>query len=242
VRRLRALATAVTMLAVTLTGPLTHSPDEHTRPSATTWSADRAAGTATLVVVGDSIPAGGPYCGWPNCWPGRAAWEWPTTNLARSGAMPGDLIPGGWCYRVCWYDEWGAGVLAQIGQLQPSGVLVELGTVPYGWLGQHPTDYLASMRALVEGIRAVSPRSTILLVHGPGFVASHGLLWILVDYGAGLDAYAASLPNAAFFDFARVGPWSNTDTAGVFASDRVHLSNAGHVVLAVGVVTWLRGL
>jgi hypothetical protein len=208
----------------------------------TTWTVDRLAGTATLVVLGDSISAvPSPYCGWPNCWPQRVAFEWPTTNLSRSGAQPGDLLPGGWCYRECWSD-WGEQVIAQIGQLQPSAVALAIGAVPYGWIGQAPVDYLTNMRAVADRIRAVSPRSTILLVHTPGFRASHGLTWIWVDYGTGLDAYAATQPNMGYYDAARDLPWADSDTAGMFAPDATHPNNAGQVGIAVGVISRLRWL
>jgi lysophospholipase L1-like esterase len=210
----------------------------------TTWSADRAAGTATVVVLGDSISAvPSPYCAWPNRWPDRLAWEWPTVNLARSGVMPQDLLANGNCIlRASWYADWGAGVMARLPSLNPSLVIVALGAVNYGWIGQHPIDYMNNMRALCDSIRSLTPRSTITLVHTPGFMASHGQNWIWVDYGKGLDAYAASQPNMGYCDLARDLPWADSDTSGAFAPDRTHPSNAGQVMMAVGIVGRLRWL
>jgi len=250
-RRLRVLAGVAALFAVTLAGPLTTGPTPAAGPAATavvevaeasTWAADRDAGTATITVVGDSISAGSPFCAWPNCWTTRVGWEWPTTNLARHGAQPGDLVPGGWCDRPCWYTEWGAAVMAEVAQRQPSAVIVALGAVSYGYIGQHPLDFAAAMRALVDDIRAVSPRSTIVLVHTPGYVASHGQYWIWVDYGRALDAIVQETPNSAYIDEARDLPWANTDTSGAFTADHVHPGQSGHVMMAVAIIVRLRWL
>ena len=210
----------------------------------TTWATDRANGTATVVVLGDSISAvPSPYCTWPNCWPQRVSFEWPVTNLSRSGAMPQDLLPGADCVvRTCWYTDWGAGVMAQLPGLNPSVVIVALGAVNYGYIGQHPLDYLAAMRALSERIRALTPRSTILLVHTNGFRASHGLTWIWIDYGSGLDTYAATQPNMGYYDGARDLPWADTDTSGAYAADKTHPIAPGQIMLAVGIIGRLRWL
>ncbi len=205
-----------------------------------TWAQDRDAGNGNVVVIGDSISAGAPFCAWPNCWVDRTSWEWPTTNLARHGAMPGDLIPDGWCDRACWYADWGVNVMAQVVHVQPSVVIVALGAVPYGFIGQHPLDYAASMRALVASIRELSPRSTVMLVHTPGFVASHGLYWVFVDYGRALAQIADDTPNVDYVDLARDMPWSNSDTSGAFTADRVHPNDAGHVMMAIAVIGALR--
>lgn len=214
---------------------------------ATTWAAARDASptTAKVVVLGDSLSCSpSPYSAWPNSWVGRVAWEWPTvTNLARSGAMPQDLLPGAdTIVRSSWYADWGAGVMAQVGQLQADVVVVWLGTVNYGSIGQHPNDFMAHERALCDSIRTRSPSSTILLVHGPGFVASHGQKWIWVDYGTRTDEYVRSQPNMGYCDLARDLPWSDSDTSGAFVSDHVHLNNAGQVMAAVGIIGRLRWL
>jgi len=209
----------------------------------TTWAVDRDAGTASLVVLGDSISVGPPFASWPNVWPGRVSWEWPVTNLSRHGVMPGDLVPNGWCgSRAPWYTDWGAAVIAQVGQSQPSAVIIALGAVPYGFIGQHPVDFAASLRRVVDSVRQVSPRSTIVLVHTPGFIAAHGQHWIFVDYGSRMAEIVEETPNSAYVDLARDLPWANTDTSGAFTADHVHPGQSGHVMMAVGIVVRLRWL
>lgn len=205
------------------------------------WCKDRA----SLVVLGASDSTGAfttgyaspdetyyktPY-GWFSRVSGNAATYWGTTatNYSRNGAQTSDFLPGGrWPVTT--------GAVEQIRQKQPSLVIITLGGNEY-LSGVSPSVFQANLTQLVRDIHAASPRTGVVLA----------ALWHIArtnpahqwwEYTTAMFNVAVS-EVTALIDLAQYFPRSDMDTAGLFASDRIHLTDAGNMVAAATMWTWV---
>jgi lysophospholipase L1-like esterase len=230
------LAALTLILLVVFAMPATAAP-----LSNSAWCQDRA----SLVVLGASDSTGAfttgyaspdetydetPY-GWFSRVSGNAGMYWGTAsnNYSRNGAQASDFLPGGrWPVTT--------GAVEQIRQKQPSLVMITLGGNEY-LSGVSPATYQANLTQLVRDIHTVSPRTGVLLV----------ALWHIArtnpphqwwEYTNAMFNVAVS-EVTALVDLTQYFPRSDLDTAGLFASDRIHLTDAGNMVVAATMWTWV---
>jgi acyl-CoA thioesterase-1 len=233
---LRKLLVTAAVLILLVTGiPASAAP-----LSTSAWCQDHA----SLAVLGASDSTGSFTTGyaspdetyWPTTygWPSRidyltGVWNTTVDNYARNGAQTSDFLPGG-RFPIT------TGALAQIQTKQPSLVLITLGGNEY-LNNVSPSTFQANLTTLVQEIHRVSPRSGILLIS----------LWHIARTNPPYQwqAYADAMFNVAvteltaLIDLRQYIPPSDQDTAGLYVSDRIHLSDAGHMVEAAAVWTWL---
>lgn len=211
--------------------------------AAATWCTDKS----SLVVLGDSASTGYGTTGYPadvqtyvpteNGWVAKmahnlAGFGTKVTNLAHNGALVADYLPGG-----RWADTVNA--IAQVRQLQPSMVIVELGGNDF-YIDRDPEVFARQLRQLVDSIKAASPNSSIFLVKiwEIGQRESPRAVHTWSEYGAKMHEVAVAT-GAGLSDLAQYLPSPNNDTAGLYLPDRIHLGNAGNLVVHGALYTWM---
>ncbi|MCP2168216.1 SGNH/GDSL hydrolase family protein [Goodfellowiella coeruleoviolacea] len=221
----------------------TASAEEVTAASGPTWCTDKS----RLVVLGDSAATGYGTTGYPadvqtyvpteNGWVAKmarnlAGFGTEVTNLAHNGALVADYLPGG-----RWADTTSA--VAQIQQLQPSMVIVELGGNDF-YIDRDPEVFARQLRQLVDSIKAAAPSSSIFLVKiwEIGQRESPRAVHTWSEYGAKMHEVAVAT-GAGLSDLAQYLPSPNNDTAGLYLPDRIHLNNAGNLVVHGALYTWM---
>lgn len=233
-RKLTAVVAVLALLAIGM--PASAAP-----LSTSSWCQNRA----SLVILGASDSTGSFTTGYASPdetyhpttygWPSRisyltgGSYGTQTSNYARNGAQTSDFLPGG-RFPIT------TGALAQIQAKQPSLVLITLGGNEY-LNNISPTTFGANLTTLVREIHRVSPTSGVVLIS----------LWHIARTNPPnqWQEYATAMFNVAvaeataLIDLRQYLPQSDQDTAGLYVSDRIHLSDAGHMVEAAVVWTWL---
>jgi acyl-CoA thioesterase-1 len=234
---MKAKLAVITLLLLAVTGmPATAAP-----LSNSSWCQDHA----SLAVLGASDSTGAFTTGYSSpdetYSPTTYGWfRWVTnnasqyfgtqaTNYSRNGARTSDFLPGGrWPITT--------GAIADIGRKQPSLVLITLGGNDY-LQDVPPQEFKANLTQVVQDIRAVSPRSDILLVS----------LWHIARTNPphGWSQYTTAMFEVAVSEVTGLADLnqyflrSDQDTAGLFDADRIHLTDAGNMVVAAAMWTWV---